>query len=784
MRKQQLPLLISLSLFAAGCDQSVAPQTRSFAPRIASVPTGTNIVRVEIADHDLGTSTTNSSNGFYRFQEAAASAGSMALDGLPNSGPLWFRISGIDANRTPVWSSQGAVPDGNQSSVKVGDGGVAISSPPTPSLTISGTSVQVSCTNGWPAWTLDNSQPGPSNPSTNFTKNGNTVSVPTSSGQTVTANCTDGYSWGSVQTWKNAGQTTTLPDPGTILPQLSYNLPTSLPGSLTFYVNGGTSTYSYTNWQVQLKIGAATAWEQHPLSYALNLTTTTTVTAYLVAWDGTSSTWVTGPTSSTTVSPNTPSMPDPGNTLPTVGFNTPAAIPGPLTFYVPGGTTSYYTNWQVQVKTGNATAWTQQPLGNSFNVAAATTVTAYLVAWDATNSKWVAGPTNSIVISATTNSLASPVFNNMSGGAVTGTLLIDSTAVPITMTASQGSILYTIDGMDPIQGGATTLTWLSGSTIPFPATSQTLTLKAMAVLGSQVSPIAILAVSRPTWNLIDAASVGCIESSNGWVAACGDSRGPLTWNGSSWSPLDGTWNYGAVTALMVSDTDIVVSTAKQIFQRSRSGANFRPWGVDSGVMGLARFHDTLFASRRGGVDFWNGFSWMTMGSTAPAYGGPLLSTGDALWAGSGTDIWRYGALGVTGGWSWWTSADGTISDFAFDPFTNSGPLVASSTALQQINTSAQGTTGNRFQDSNTRHLGLKALAAWKGRLFGAFDNGGGVGGVQAARSWSEGWQDVGSNWPQDAGGPRAAQGVGIYSNGSLSCIVTSTTGGTWIFKMP
>jgi hypothetical protein len=711
----------------------------------------------------------------------------MALDGLPNSGALWFRISGIDANRTPVWSSQGAVPDGSQASVKVGSGGFLIASPPTPTLSVTGTDVQVTCTSGWPAWTLDNSQPSPSNPSTNKTQSMSSTTVNVSAaGTTLTANCTDGYSWGSVQTWKNAGQTTTLPDPGTALPQLSFNLPTSLPGNLTFYVNGGTSNYSYTNWQVQLKIGNATAWEQHPMSYTPNLTVSTTVTAYLVAWDATKSNWVAGPINTATISPTVVAMPDPGTILPAVAFNAPATAPGSLTFSVPGGTVAFsYTNWQIMLKTGtaNAATWDQQPLSFSLYLPAASTVTAYLVAWDAMNSKWVAGPINSVVISATTNTLASPVFTNMSGTAVTGTFLIDSTLVPLSISASQGSILYTTNGVDPTQGSANTLTWTATSSIPFPATLMTLTIKAMAVLGSQVSPIATLAVSRPTWTLLDAASVGCIEGGSGWIAACGDNRGPLYWNGASWSPLDGTWNYGAVKALMVSDTDIVVSTEKQIFQRSRSGSNFRPLGMDSGVVGLARFHDTLFASRAGGVDFWNGTSWMTTGSPAPAYGGPLLSTGDALWAGSGSDIWRYGPLGVTTGWSWWASASGTVTDFSLDPFTYTGPLVASSIALQQINTSAQGTTGNCFQDSYPRHLGLKSLAVWKGKLMAAFDNGN-IGGIQASRSWNEGWQDIGSNWPQDAGGPRAAQGVGVYSTGTFTSIVASTTSGTWMLKMP
>ncbi len=180
------------------------------------------------------------------------------------------------------------------------------------------------------------------------------------------------------------------------LQPLSITLPASYPGS-AFFSYSDTLMYSqYSHWKIVVQYGAAT-----PTYYALHnhteyLSGSGTLTAYLMAWNG--SNWVSGPANMVTypTGATQPNPTGPGTDLPKIAIDAPTLQSGTATFRCLGSQSSSYERWTIAYMLNNSGGWsTIDQSSTGVYVSGSGTIRAYLMAWDPTNSRWIAGPDTS-----------------------------------------------------------------------------------------------------------------------------------------------------------------------------------------------------------------------------------------------------------------------------------------------------------------------------------------------------------------------------------------------------
>lgn len=895
MREFRLRNAFLAFALVAGCTPTNGPEPqpgRTFAPRILAIPSG-SYIRVEVASNQFGTSM----NSVYVVdpQMVPVSAGSLVVNGLPG-GPLYFRVSGIDADRTtPLWATSGGIPDGDAPALAIGGpDGMTIHTPSAPTLGLVSTTatngngmVQIQCSNGaWPHWTTNGNPPDSKNPGMSNSGTMSTATTEVGNGTTVWARCTDGYSWSPSNNWTYASAFNTTDD--AILPQVQFQPYSGNSGNLGFVLPAGASTAPYSNWQVIYQIGSGSK-TLIPFSspcQSNQISGTNTVTAYFVAWDGTRSKWVGGVKNTISL----PFIPPFGGILPAPTISIPFSTGGTVNFAVPSGVSGNYQNWSVMIKTSmQPDVWSQNPVSPMFNfnnLGSNSTISAYYVAWDNTNSKWetspvstasttstippyapngplpklqinavggssyvsftqpsgpqtssytdwkavvqmnwsgnweqksltesfpysggnatmvgylaawnpatsswVTGPLDTISVSAYTVSLNSPAFMTNFGNPLSGTYLLDSNAIAIqiNLSGTAAQILYTTDGSDPVPGTSPSWNGATGN-IPFPPEKDSVVVKAMAVNGNQISPVSSLSVKRPSWTRVDLATVGCLRQVGATkVYACGDARGPLTWQSNAWVPVDATWSHGTVQSLFVSDTEMVAVVGAQVWRALRTGT-FMPLGtpLPSGpVHGVARWGDSLWAGTNDGIYEWTGSSWNPVPGT-PSGTTQLWAGSDALWAGAGNQVWRLYWSGTGRTWAQWTNTSGNVTGFIENPWYmggSNGPLALSMDALSEIDLAHMALTGNAITDALPAHQGLRQAYNWNSRLYAAFNNGNGVGGIAKTTGWGAGWTRVGTGWPSQGSTPSGAIGLAVFKNQSAQ-LIASTPSGTWTIPLP
>lgn len=396
-------LAVLAFLAAAGCmdPQESEPELRQFAPRLLQIPSCKK-VRVEVAEWDLGDSPVDGNIGdaYYQVREADQSQNRIDLDGLPWGRTLYFRITGIDTTGSVVWSTFGGVPDGQQAGVTVGSGGYQPQTISIPAInsTVDPLVPQIQCGSGstWPAWTLDGSAPSEKNSSTRTDRTGSQVSVPLSSGQILSARCFDDFRWSAPSVYQAPTGPGVLPaqnGPGSdfaLTPDFA--VPATSAGSIGITAN--TSSFSgFSNWKVVYRLNNTGSWT------ILDLTASTSVSyggagsiaAYLIAWNG--SKWASGGANSTSYpsGPTSPVANGPADELSAPTLSSPTSLPGTVGV-VRTGVATDLTNWKIVYRIATAGIWEIVDYStNSVPVQYAGSMDVYLMAWSASQNRWLSG---------------------------------------------------------------------------------------------------------------------------------------------------------------------------------------------------------------------------------------------------------------------------------------------------------------------------------------------------------------------------------------------------------
>ena len=453
-----------------------------------------------------------------------------------------------------------------------------------------------------------------------------------------------------------------------------------------------------------------------------------------------------------------------------------------------------WSDWHVFIRLEPSGGWESHGTSDSWYLSGGGQWSAFIAAWNPTLGNWTTGPETTFTVATYQTSLAAPTFSNSLGTALSGTFLVDSGSFILQIASSSaGQVIYTLDSTDPVPGKSPTWNgaqdWLS-----FPTGSNSLLVKAMAwQSNNQISPVAQILVTRPAWNLVDPAVVGCLRQVGlTKVLACGDARGPLNWTASGWVAVDGNWSYGTVRALSVSDTEVLVSVGAQVWRSVRSNAFMAVGAPLAGgaVAAVTRYGDSLWASAPDGVYEWDGSNW-NLFPGSPAGTTMLWSGPDALWAAVGSRIWKMGWASGTRAWvQWLDPGEGVVAGMVPNPWTtgvSNGPVVVAGQGLVELDPTQAVLSGNLVADASAAHSGLRQVVPYtvnySTRVYAAFDNGGGSGGVARAGGWNAGWSQVGTNWPVLSAGPLPSQGVAIYKM-STAQILAITSNGTYSLPLP
>lgn len=169
-------------------------------------------------------------------------------------------------------------------------------------------------------------------------------------------------------------------------------LPTTFGGYARFTYD----TAGYSHCKIVVQYGASSPAYFDLRDHEEYLSGSGSLTVYLIGWNGTD--WVSSP-STTAYYPPGATLPDPtgpGVDLPKIDINAPTSNSGYVSFRNPGTSTGY-ENWTVAYRLYPTASWQTVDLASTgVWVGGTGTIQAYLMAWDATQKRWLSGPSASV----------------------------------------------------------------------------------------------------------------------------------------------------------------------------------------------------------------------------------------------------------------------------------------------------------------------------------------------------------------------------------------------------
>ncbi len=520
--------------------------------------------------------------------------------------------------------------------------------------------------------------------------------------------------------------------------------------------------------------------------------------AFVVAWDASSSTWKSGQSRTVNVFGGkpfgSPSLTIAGGTaFSEPGVILPVVLPGYLQFSFPTTLPTNLVDAKVAYQLGSTGVWLYATPGEQIPIQSPVQLVACIVAWSPSNQQWMVGNAKNVYLNPYgTTTLTAPGFADLANNPIATSLEVMGTSFTINMNATTGSILYTTDGSTPAPGTTYTRTWNSGNIMDIPAGMDSIVVRAVAYDGTRMSPENKITVHLPRWRPLDTRDLGClVQGAAGKVFACGDGTGPKMLADTGWVDLVRDWNLSAAQTLYANDSELVAGVEGVVWRiRKFATVAERVGTTDLGwVYSLTRHLGDLVASTDMGTLYYSSYAWKAMPTLTVLDGtGPLWSDGTGLWQGSGEVVAKFGWDARIPAYNWmdWGTKASNIRAFAVDSFSTTLPtlredmVVATESGIYQWNTSTPSLIGRSLVQSDV--VGIEGIA-WgpQKRLYMAFTNGSGQGGVRRCFGWAGTWNPVASGWPgQPTGNPVGAHGVGIHrQNDGTQRVVATTEWGSY-----
>ncbi len=597
----------------------------------------------------------------------------------------------------------------------------------------------------------------------------------------------------------------TIPNPTLIpstgpLPSVDITTPSELPGKATFrssYIMSG-----YVKWMVACRRSDMADFTIIPIDSFLPITVNTTIYAYLMAWNTTTKTWQSGPQNMVNVTSGqsvlNPILVAPGSLLPKPSVRGLSFLPSSITFRTNASATDSvsYSDWKVAYKVVGYTDWNLIDASQSAYIpySGNPTVVAYLEAWDRNASKWVAGPETTQVLPIVVN-VDPPVIKDTLGNILGTTWEREGLTIALDMQA-KGTIYFSTSGNDPDSTTSWTEKWTPGKILTFPATTENLPIRAIAVVDGNASQVTQVVAKRPSWAQKDNKAAGCVDGNGSQVFACGDERGPWYWSpGSGWAVVDPNWTHGAPTTIRVTDFDLFVATASgEVYwaELARISEGFVQMGSSLGKIGGLEYHsDTLWATTSAGPFFFNVDLLVLDWSLPPdlqlpfpdagSQPGPVWSDGENLWMAFGSDLWRHGpttAL-VPAPWTRWLYTSSSLTWIGADPFATAGVAYGNGYGLSPVPLQPNGSVPYNISSGKP----VVEVVAIRGAAYVATDNSGGLGAVSRIGGWSASSLYPNRGWPLSGSEGVASQGMAKFSHNGLTWILASSLQGTYVIRV-
>ncbi|QQS03907.1 MAG: chitobiase/beta-hexosaminidase C-terminal domain-containing protein [Fibrobacterota bacterium] len=570
---------------------------------------------------------------------------------------------------------------------------------------------------------------------------------------------------------------------GTFPVNASFSVPADLPAG-------------FTNRQIAYRTAALGTMPSGPFNYTSE-TSTVPVTSQLqleaciVAWDPGNSTWKIGQSKTIVVSGGKP-VGDPDYTTPggldleVPTLTLPTRLPGNLQVGVPANMPTDLVEAKVAYQLGSTGIWLPARPNENIAIQTPVQVKVYVAAWSNSQQRWMYGRVKTFYLDPAGSTLAPPSFTDLSNNPLEASLEVPGTSFTINLRSTTGSVYYTTDGTSPSPGMGSTQPWSSGMTLQIPTGSDSIVVRAIAYDGSRVSTENKLVVHLPRWTLLDDRDLICLAAGpDGSVFACGDGNGPKRLVDTGWVDLVPNWNLPGAQTLHINDSELVAGVEGQVW-RIRKFATC--W-----IYGVTRHGGNLWASTDFGTytcveGIWG--QWTTV--QKPDGTGPMWSDGSNLWQGSGDVLAKYGWDASIPGYNWmaWGTKASNIRAFAADSFSTTVPtlredmIVATESGIYLWNTTTSSMILRSVVQSDVS--GIEGIA-WgpSKRLYMAFRDANGYGGVRRTPGWASTWNHVAMGWPGQAEGtPYGATGVGFHRmfNGDTR-VVATTPRGTYTVKL-
>lgn len=519
--------------------------------------------------------------------------------------------------------------------------------------------------------------------------------------------------------------------------------------------------------------------------------------ACMVAWNPQSASWKVGRSKTISITGGLP-FGDPiltaagGTDIDLPDLSIPATLPDYLQIWTPATLSADVIDPKIAFQTSATPTWQKLKSGDKIWIPSATQVTAYVVGWSYSQQKWIYGKPKNFYLDPAGATLSPPGFTDVSGNALLGNLEVPGMSFTINLRASAGTILFTTDGTTPMPSGPTTKTWSSGTILAIPNGQDSVLIRAVTYDGTRISGENKLVVHIPRWSLLDSRDLGCIvQGPDGRVFACGNGSGPKLLQDTGWMDVVPSWNLPAAQTLHANDSELVAGVEGEVW-RIKKFATFaeRIGTIDLGwVFGLSRFAGGLWASSDSGTVVYYNDAWRHMATTMePSGTGPMWSDGTDLWQGSGDVVVKFGWNSIAGANDWmdWGTKASNIRAFAADSFSTlrDGIIVATENGIYQWSKTTPSMIGRSIIQSDVR--GIEGITWGPGnRLYVAFKDGNGNGGVRRSPGWVSSWNPVALGWPGSAeGSPYGATGVGIQRmNDGTQRVVASTPWGSYAVKL-
>ncbi|HOX52950.1 MAG TPA: chitobiase/beta-hexosaminidase C-terminal domain-containing protein, partial [Fibrobacteria bacterium] len=529
---------------------------------------------------------------------------------------------------------------------------------------------------------------------------------------------------------------------------------------------------------------------------SISINSQVSLEACMVAWDATNAVWRVGRSKVVTVTGGLPvGEPDlalgGGMDLDPPQFNTPTGLPGNLSLFAPS-LTSDQVSPKIAYQIGATGVWNSIRSGDKVWITSPTQVNAFVVAWSTSQQRWLYGRAKSFYVDPSGANLPPPTFTDTESGLLGGALEVTGMSFTINANTTTGSVYYTVDGTTPSPGSANTKLWSSGTILQIPTGEDSLVVRAVAWDGSRASMETRLVAHLPRWKVLDSRDLGCLVTrQDNKVFACGDHTGPKILTDSGWMDVVPNWSLPTAQTLHVNDSELVAGVEGEVWKiRKYATSPERIGDVDLGwVYSLVRFGGDLWASTDSLTVVYIHGAWRPQATPQEPLGtGPLWSDGSFLYQGSGDVVAKYAwdPLQSSNNWFDWGTKASEVRAFAADSFSmvQDGFVVATEDAVYQWNYSTSGTLGRSISDASVQ--GIEGIVWGPGnRLYVAFTNPNGLGGVRRSPGWASGWNRVALGWPGTTeGSPYGAKGVGIHRRGDgQSQVVATTPLGTYTVKL-